>query len=385
LDERSILVVDDEESILNAVERELYFWKAEKGINIYKANSADSAMSILQEHHDSIVVLISDLKMSRMSGDQLILETKKLYPHIRSILMTGYSEMGGVSKAVSAGITAFIPKPWDTGVFISEIEKAMNQFYEEAVNREYLDKLKTQLERTGQFQRRLFQPETFPQAKYDIEVTYQPLSEYRCGGDFYHVIPISDDRCVVMLGDVSGGGVEAAFVTGIVRTLITREEIEKTKEGVFSPARFLTSLNRLILKELKRAPELVITLTTAFLDCAAGKLVVSGAGNLPVYVIRSDRCESHSAPGCPPCFSPGSSFKDAAVEIRPGDLIAFMTDGLLDQGCRSGYINLTAAKVVFSHFMNEPDFNRRIVNFILELFPDRKFADDVTLITARIR
>jgi hypothetical protein len=35
--------------------------------------------------------------------------------------------------------------------------------------------------------------------------------------------------------------------------------------------------------------------------------------------------------------------------------------------------------------MDEPDFNRRIVNFILELFPDRKFVDDVTLITARIR
>jgi sigma-B regulation protein RsbU (phosphoserine phosphatase) len=384
VNEQSILIVDDEQKILDAIDRELFFWKKEKNVTLYTAPSARSALEILEENHDSIQVVVSDLKMSAMGGDELICETKRLYPDIRSILITGYSEVGGISRAVSAGISAFLQKPWETESFIREIEKAMSQYSADALNREYLARLVSQMERTGQIQKRLFQHDDFASSRFDVEVTYQPLTEFYCGGDFYQVIPLSNDRCIIILGDVSGHGLEAAFVTGIIRTLISREELGSAEDGSFSPGAFLGKLNRLILRELAMAPEFIITLTAAYLDCAAQRLVFSNAGNLPVYTVRPEECTTHSVPGYPCGFTADAEYSELAIPVRSGDKIVLMTDGLVERGRIAGYINLEAIRSLMMHFSPDPGFNTKIVKLILEMFPERKFHDDATLVTVDI-
>jgi sigma-B regulation protein RsbU (phosphoserine phosphatase) len=381
---QSILIVDDEPKILEAIDRELYFWKTQKNVTLYTALSAQAALDILKENHETIQVIVSDLKMSSMGGDELICETKRLYPDIRSILITGYSEVGGIARAVSAGISAFIQKPWETDSFIREIEKAMSQHYSDVLNREYLARLVSQLERTGQIQKRLFQHDNFPSARFNVQVTYQPLTEFFCGGDFYQVIPLSEDKCIIILGDVSGHGLEAAFVTGIIRTLISREELGSVENLSFSPGAFLAKLNRLILRELAQAPEFIITLTAAYLDCAENRLVFSNAGNLPVYHVRRDECTTHAVPGYPCGFTPDAQFVELAISLRRGDKVVFMTDGLVERGRIAGYINLESVRSLLMHFSGDPEFNRKIVGLILEMFPDRKFYDDATLVAVDI-
>jgi sigma-B regulation protein RsbU (phosphoserine phosphatase) len=382
---QGILVVDDEEKILSAIDRELFFWKTEKDVDLYTAASASSALEILKEKHDAIQVLVSDLKMSAMGGDQLITETKRLYPDIRSILITGYSELGGIARAVSSGISAFIQKPWETKDFIAELEKAMAAYYSAELSRDYLSRVVAQLERTGQIQKRLFQQGELPSARFAVEVSYHPLSEFFCGGDFYQVIPLSDDRCIIILGDVSGHGTEAAFVTGIIRTLISREELGSAENKGFSPADFLGKLNRLILRELAQAPELVITLTAAYLDREASTLVFSNAGNLPVYLVRRDSCDTFAVPGFPCGFTPDAPFTDMSIPIREGDRIVFMTDGLVERGRIAGYIKMDAVRSLLMHFAGDAGFNENLISLLLEMFPGRRFYDDATLVTVSIR
>ncbi len=386
VDKYSVLVVDDEQKILEAVDRELMFWKAEKGVTLHKATSARKALDILAEHHDSIQVLVSDLKMSGMGGDELVSEAKRLYPRIRSILMTGYSEVGGVSRAVSAGITAFIQKPWETRAFISEIEKAMAQYAAEEATTEHMRKVTTQLKRTGEMQRNLFRHAVPASARYSVDVAYHPLSEFHCGGDFYQVIPLNDQAGIFVIGDVSGHGLEAAFITGIVHTLISREELTGTAgPAAFSPSAFLERLNELLLRELAPAPDCVITLTAAFLDCARGSMVFCNAGSLPVYLIRADSSEIHSVPGLPCGFSSGACYEGATLDVHPGDRVVFMTDGLLERGRVAGFVSQDAVRSILQHFSREPDFLRKVVKIILEMFPEKKFYDDATLMSVTIR
>jgi serine phosphatase RsbU (regulator of sigma subunit) len=383
---QSILVVDDEPKILDAIDRELFFWKSRKGVTLYTAQSARSALDILEANHDSIQVIVSDLKMSSMGGDELICETKRLYPDIRSILITGYSEVTGISRAVSAGITAFIAKPWETEGFIAEIEKAMAQYYAEALNRDYLSRLVAQMERTGQVQRRLFERDNClsAQSRFNVQVAYQPLTEFYCGGDLYEVIPLSDERCIVIVGDVSGHGLEAAFVTGIVRTLISREELDDASRPEFSPGAFLSTLNRLLLRELAQAPEFIVTLTVAYLDCAAHRVLFSNAGNLPLYLVRPEECTTHAVPGYPCGFTPDARYTDLSIPVREGDKIVLMTDGLVERGAIAGYVNLDSVCSLMMHFCGDPGFNRKIIDLILEMFPERRFYDDATLVSVDI-
>ncbi len=318
---QSILVVDDEPKVLEAIDRELFFWKNEKAVRVLTAVSAKDALDVLATDHDSIQVIVSDLKMADMSGDQLIQEAHRLYPSIRSILITGYSELNAISRAVSAGITGFIPKPWDTDRFIAELENAMGQYRAETMSRDYHGRLVAQLERTGQIQKRLFEHELAPGTHYGIEVTYRPLEEFSCGGDFYQVIPLDEDRAVLIVGDVSGHGLEAAFVTGIVRTLISRQELAGSAGPGFSPAAFLGRLNAMILRELARAPEFIIAVTAVLIDCAVRRLVFSNAGSLPLYAVRRDGCDVHSVPGFPCGFSPDAEYTDRTLDLRKGDKV----------------------------------------------------------------
>ena len=376
----SILIVDDEPRILDAIDRELYFWRTRRQVDILKAQSAQGALDLLRDHHESIRVVVSDLKMARMGGDELISETRRLYPDIRCILITGFCEVSGISRAVSAGITAFIQKPWETDWFIAEIEKAMAQYSAELVNRDYLSRLVAQLERTGEIQKRLFDHDNFPRARYNVQVAYQPLAGFYCGGDFYQVIPLSDEQCIILLGDVSGHGLEAAFMTGIVRTLISQED-PSAEGSSFSPGAFLSRLNRRILQELAQAPEYIVTMTAAFLDCGSHRLVFSNAGNLPVYIVRPEECLTYAVPGYPCGFTEEAEFSERTIDLRAGDQIVFMTDGLVERGRIAGWVSLDAVRSLMVHFWGRPDFNSRVLALILEMFPERRFYDDATLIS----
>jgi len=380
----SILIVDDEPKVLDAINRELFLWKSLKKVAVFTALSATSALEILEANHDSIQVMVSDLKMPSVGGDELISETRRKYPSIRCILITGHSEVTGISRAVSAGITAFIMKPWETSGFIGEIEKAMALYHVEERNRDYLGRLVSQMESTAQIQKRLFGRDKFPHTRFNVEVAYRPLRDYYCGGDFYQVIPLSEEGCILIIGDVAGPGLAAAFLTGIVRTLISREELLGAKNAVFSPGAFLGRLNRLILRELAQTPEFVITLTAAYLDCAAGVVVFSNAGNLPLYVTRPHECFVHTEPGFPCGFAQEARYSEQSVAVRSGDKIVLMTDGLLERGRMAGYVNAEAVRATLMHFHGEPEFNRKVLDVVVEMFPEKKFHDDVTLITADI-
>ncbi|MGH8997116.1 MAG: GAF domain-containing protein, partial [Acidimicrobiales bacterium] len=56
----------------------------------------------------------------------------------------------------------------------------------------------------------------------DIAVRYQPAGQggVGVGGDFYDVVPVGPNACLVVVGDVQGKGVEAAAITGLARTTI---------------------------------------------------------------------------------------------------------------------------------------------------------------------
>jgi hypothetical protein len=56
----------------------------------------------------------------------------------------------------------------------------------------------------------------------------------------------------------------------------------------------------------------------------------------------------------------------------------------VERGRIAGYINLESVRSLLMHFSGDPEFNRKIVGLILEMFPDRKFYDDATLVAVDI-
>ena len=120
---KKIMLVDDEASILNSLKRELYDWCLEKEIEIIKFTNPLEALESLEVEKE-VFLVISDLRMPEMLGSDLLLNIQAKYPDIITILLTGYSEIDEIMKAVKAGIFAYILKPWDEKYLLTEIGKA---------------------------------------------------------------------------------------------------------------------------------------------------------------------------------------------------------------------------------------------------------------------
>jgi len=115
--EGSILVVDDDyllcELLCDAFTMSGYACRA--------AQSGDAALELMKsEQYD---VIITDVIMPGMSGFALTEHVKQQFPGTEVIMMTGFSEEDSCQKAVAAGATDFIIKPFKVEELLARIER----------------------------------------------------------------------------------------------------------------------------------------------------------------------------------------------------------------------------------------------------------------------
>lgn len=117
--QQTILYVDDEEQALK------YFDKIfSKHFSILTASSTDEALKLLEEKASQVAVIITDQRMPKRPGVELLAQVRDQYPHIVRILTTAYAELDNAIDAVNVGqIFRYITKPWN----IAELKSTLNQ------------------------------------------------------------------------------------------------------------------------------------------------------------------------------------------------------------------------------------------------------------------
>ena len=104
---RTVLFVDDDEIILRSLERGLL---DESYIQLF-ARSGQEALEILQK--EEVHVIVTDMCMPGMDGLELLKIVREMYPHIVTIVLSGYTDMSALLKEFDQGeIFEFVPKPW---------------------------------------------------------------------------------------------------------------------------------------------------------------------------------------------------------------------------------------------------------------------------------
>ncbi len=122
LENLRILLVDDEPQVLRALDRCLSTIKCD----VITAPSGQDALTILRQRPVDIV--ISDMLMPGMRGDQLMTEIAQLYPDTLRLVLTGYADIESVSRAINQGyIWGYLEKPWDNQELTLVLERAVEQ------------------------------------------------------------------------------------------------------------------------------------------------------------------------------------------------------------------------------------------------------------------
>lgn len=104
----SLLIVDDEEFVRNALVRAL---RSEE-FEIRTAEGPRAAWEMLQERPADVI--LSDYKMPRMSGLDFLRKVREEYPDAMRIMLTGHADVDTVVQAVNGSeVYRFLTKPWN--------------------------------------------------------------------------------------------------------------------------------------------------------------------------------------------------------------------------------------------------------------------------------
>ncbi len=121
--EHTLLCIDDEQNILNALKRLL----RKEEYRLLTGNSGKEGMQLLAGN--DVHVVVSDQRMPEMNGTEFLREVKATYPDIIRIILTGYTDVDSISEAINEGhIYKFFLKPWNDQNLKLEIRQAMEQY-----------------------------------------------------------------------------------------------------------------------------------------------------------------------------------------------------------------------------------------------------------------
>ncbi len=83
------------------------------------------ALTVYREHRDEISLVLLDMTMPRMDGDETFNELRILDPDVRVILASGYNEEDATNRFVDKGLAGFIQKPFTLNVLRTKVREIL--------------------------------------------------------------------------------------------------------------------------------------------------------------------------------------------------------------------------------------------------------------------
>jgi DNA-binding NtrC family response regulator len=116
-----MMIVDDEERFLSTMKKLL----AKKGYDVVTASSGAEALEIMSVQNIHVVIL--DVKMPGMDGNETLREIKKRFPLTEVIMLTGHATMESAVEGLKSGAMDYLMKPADLDEIIKKAEGAFEK------------------------------------------------------------------------------------------------------------------------------------------------------------------------------------------------------------------------------------------------------------------
>ena len=346
-------------------------------------------------------LVITDINMPKMDGYELCRRIKDdpNLARLPVILLTSLADPKDILKGLECGADNFIVKPYDEEFLLSRIQYVLANLelrqradgqpveiyfagqkyqlttgrihsidlllstYETAVQKNLelsaateklerqtgeLREKNTQMEEDLAMARELqnaFLPRHYPvfpaSASPDrsaIQFCHRYSTTTELGGDFFHILALSDTEAGVLICDVMGHGVRAALIAAIVRGLV-----EELKPHASDPGAFLTAINQALCGILKQTVTPVFaTACYVVADLARGEFRHATAGHPAPYHLRRSAGVLEALGN--DAVKPGPAlgiFEEAAYVTKSNplaadDLLMLFTDGLYEIEGRDG-------------------------------------------------
>ena len=114
---KTIFIVDDDKSIRWVLEKAL----SKENYKVFSFETAELMLEKLKDNEPNLI--ISDVRMPKMSGIDMLDRIKREYPHIPVIIMTAFSDLETTVDSLKKGAYEYLTKPFDIGEVMALVEK----------------------------------------------------------------------------------------------------------------------------------------------------------------------------------------------------------------------------------------------------------------------
>ena len=225
----------------------------------------------------------------------------------------------------------------------------------------------------GNVQRALL-PKGLPDVPgFEFAARYVPARRgVEIGGDWYSIVRIDDDRFAVVIGDVTGHGIDAAAVMARVRYTI------RVLAGLGFPAEE-------VLERTSRELDMddgdqFATAAVCVVDRSAQLLTVASAGHLPPLLITGGQAEFVKIEPGEPLGLSGPAPVPSSISFAPGSTIVAYTDGLVER--RGEAIDRSLERLADAAAQSPPH-PEQLIEHLLTALVGTHHEDDIAVIAVR--
>jgi len=250
-----------------------------------------------------------------------------------------------------------------------------SRLIEQSIKRE---RLQQELMVAQKVQKKLLS-QTIPKlAGFELDAFSSPAFEV--GGDYYDIAILGEKRIGIVVGDVSGKGVSAAFYMAELKGIF-----QALSKSCTSTTEFLIKANNALFGSIEKSA--FISLIYAILNIENATLGLSRAGHCPMIHFQNGKVNLHKPTGIGLGLTGASLFNEVieeeSISVGPGDICVFYTDGVTEarnpEGEEFGTERLIGTIVNNSH-LNPQELRKAILDDITSYTGLDSFDDDLTIL-----
>lgn len=331
-----VLIADDDASVRSELKAAL----EKAGHRVLEASTARNTVTEAQDHDPDLILL--DISLPDMPALQLLeeLRSEAALARVPIMMMAADADNELLTRTFRWDIVDFIHKPLKLDLMLAKIgahtrlsqaykfsRKLSKEMYMSRIDRLEIE-MKANEEDMTEAERHFtwMQPKAPQIDGYKIELNYRPYG--RLGGDFYDFVWLDRDRLAVVVGDISGHGIQGAILQVMARKLVSlalRQENGDLRKAI-------EFANRELTNDLPPGSFAAVAIGVLNTETHAWKHVRCGVP-YPIYV-RGRECETLVTPGGPLGLSKKADWHLGVGEygniIEEGHHMLMMSDGILE-------------------------------------------------------
>ena len=183
------------------------------------------------------------------------------------------------------------------------------------------DRYHRQLQYAGEIQRRMVPAEPPTHKNITFAGVYAPSLEV--GGDFYDFIPLARGNLGLVVADVVGSGVPAALMMASVRSALRSHA-----HSIYEINEVMAQVNRHLFRDTLISE--FATLCYGVFSPDGGRFTYCNAGHEPPLLLRADEFRRLEVGGMVIGVSAEATFDKEMIDLQPGDILVFVTDGVTE-------------------------------------------------------